>query len=56
MNTGKCTTIKVNVILVAIISPFSTLHIVHFQMWTTEIMIEVCLSPRWLPGPPDVLD
>jgi len=25
-------------------------------MWNTENIIEACLSPRWLPGPPDVLD
>ena len=31
MNTGKYTIIKVNVILVALIFPFSTLHIVTFS-------------------------
>ena len=30
-NTGKCTTITMNVILVALISPFSKLHIVTFS-------------------------
>jgi len=30
-NTGKCTKIKVNVILIALIFPFSTLQIVTFS-------------------------
>ena len=31
VNTGKCTTIKMNVILVALIFPFCTLYIVTFS-------------------------
>ena len=64
VNPGKYTTIKVNVILVALIFPFSTLHIVTFSdvdYWdhnrgTFVTQVSSCPPPRYFgqisPGAP----